>query len=225
MRLPLAVAALAGVLLATPSSSGPNHHQRQQIAFLMAYGTDKDHDAPTFNEAWAVVQTHPKVMTIAQWKALRLSAKSSGGPATSASRPPHIPLGSGRFTKTPAQFSVSWGRGWTSWSLEYGFNETLGWKYNASRNWIGNQYVRGYPWVAAWASVLWHADGQYHETGYPYWQFGGGGTNKKGQTLTRWVAYWNIEQFKWGYGPVSGEAYLRFWEAGYATGFGEYGSF
>jgi hypothetical protein len=209
---------LAVLAVASPSgaTNTPTAKQRSQIKYLQTYGHESDGKAPTFKQAFAVVEKYPSVPTMAD-----AQSRTSGAIA-----PSPVAISSTAASVAPQKMSTRtvtryWQNGLPD-AKEFGYQQTVTWDFNAALNHVCcHAKLHGFAWVAPWASWVWHYDGEQDNDGYPYWQFWNGAPSGDYDEMV----FYFIENFHWGYGPISGGLSLHCWLCLYADGTADSGRF
>ncbi len=202
MRSAIAIGLCAPLLAAgLTAHTGPTAKQKSQMQYLETYGHEPDGKPPTAAQAQAVVEKYPSVPTMALAEPTTTLPTSHGDDAT-----------------TRAMQTRSISRDWRpGWLKEIGWHEAVAWRFNAALNHVCCHSLHGYPWIATWASWLWSYDGSQTTNGYPYW------SSWSAPGYYTEMEWHDIENFHWGYGPVSGGQSLHLWLVIRADGTADYG--
>lgn len=192
------------------AASGITATQKSQIMLLMAYGHLPNGKSPSYNQSLSVVLANPSVPTMAEGKLLGMEDSTVIPTATVnvALQLQSTNQATGNQTYTG---KFSWWHGPT-YAKGFGWHQFLTITYNYKQDKILSRSTYGYYFVSDWCSWLWHYVGEYTSEGFPKWFKGGGGK------ILHWVKYQLIENFGWGYGPISGQLTMRMYIIGYADG-------
>jgi hypothetical protein len=211
------LAAVAVVSLATMGAqTAVSHplklsaHEKSQIAFVQTYLHPSGGGGKvSYGDAERLVEKYPKIPTMPEAPPLGFGT----GEGSSAAAGSHAAGDSGCKAASHSYYADA-----NADVHPFGWSETLDWCFDQLKNivrpWRTNgQFQSGYPFIAAWASFVWHYTGELTGTGYPKLFVA---EDPCGDI--EYLEYDQIVSFTAGWGPFSDEAFFRMFTRGYADG-------